>query len=94
MKKPEDQIIDLIVAEATKRDTFDSITGYKRQITTAQAADNWGVSRKTVLAWISRGKLPQAVKMGRDWFIPEDAARPADNRYVDNPIHAPAGGRP
>lgn len=55
-------------------------------ITTRQAADKWGVSRKTVLAWISRGKLPEAQKFGRDWLIPNDTQKPTDRRYVENPI--------
>lgn len=49
--------------------------------TTQQAADKWGVSRKTVLAWIARAKLPQAIKMGRDWLIPKDTPKPTDRRY-------------
>lgn len=50
-------------------------------LTTQQAADKWGVSRKTVLAWIARSKLPQAIKMGRDWLIPKDTPKPTDRRY-------------
>jgi excisionase family DNA binding protein len=55
-------------------------------ITTEQAADKWGVARRTVRSWIERGKLPTAQKMGRDWVIPADTPKPADRRYVKNPV--------
>jgi len=55
-------------------------------MTTAQAAEKWGVGKGTVQQWIARGKLPGAQKVGRDWLIPADTPRPADRRYVDNPI--------
>lgn len=37
-------------------------------LTTAQVADRFGVSKRTVQSWINRGLLP-AVRMGRDWFV-------------------------
>ena len=41
-------------------------------ITTATAARLLGLSRQSVLAYISQGKLP-AQKIGRDWMIePKD----------------------
>ena len=55
-------------------------------IVISKAAKKWGVSEHTVRAWIARGKLPQAKKMGRDWLIPADIPRPPDRRYVENPI--------
>jgi excisionase family DNA binding protein len=54
-------------------------------ITTAQAAQQWGVSARMVQHWIEQGRIP-AQKFGRDWMIPEDAQRPKDLRYVENPI--------
>ena len=55
-------------------------------MSTTEAAEKWGVSRVTVIAWLNRGKLPMAVKAGRDWLIPVNASRPADRRYVESPI--------
>lgn len=62
-------------------------TGVSTEIflTTAQTAQRFGVSRKTVLSWIRKGLIPTAKKFGRDWMIPLDAKRPVDRRYVENP---------
>lgn len=57
-----------------------------KYITVMQAAEKWGVSPRTVRSWIERDKLPEAERVGRDWLIPEDTQRPADRRYVENPI--------
>lgn len=45
-------------------------------LTTAEAAERWGVARQTVLKWIARGKLPSATKAGRDWLIPAATPKP------------------
>jgi excisionase family DNA binding protein len=55
-------------------------------LTVTQAAEQWGVKPITVRSWIARGKLPDAIKIGRDWMIPADAQRPEDRRYVEAPI--------
>ena len=48
--------------------------------TSKQIADEWGVSDRTVNDWCLKGKILDAVKVGRDWQIPDDAVRPADGR--------------
>lgn len=45
-----------------------------------------GVKHATARSWANLGKLPTAQKMGRDWVIPADTPKPADRRYVENPI--------
>lgn len=55
-------------------------------MTTAQAAEKWGVTLSAVHRWIQRGKLPEAVKIGRDWQIPDETPKPPDRRYVDMPV--------
>lgn len=54
-------------------------------LTTQQAADKYGVTRRAIQKWIDHGKLP-AVKFGRDYMIPADVEKPKDLRYVENPI--------
>ena len=55
----------------------------KPPFVTVQAfASQHGVSPVTVRLWISTGLLPGAQKLGRDWLIPGDAARPKDGRVT------------
>lgn len=42
----------------------------------------WGISERRVTQLIKEGKIPGAVKVGKQWQIPEDTKRPADNRIV------------
>lgn len=57
-------------------------------ITTKQAADKWGISERRVRVLCSEGKIEGAFQVGRSWNIPENAKRPADNRFknADNLI--------
>ncbi len=43
-------------------------------------AQQWGVTERTVTQLCREGKIPDAVKKGRVWFLPEDTVRPADGR--------------
>ena len=47
-------------------------------ISIAEYAQMHGVTPDTVRQKILRGNLPEAVKIGRNWCIPEDAP------YIDN----------
>ena len=42
-------------------------------LTTRDAAARLGVKADTVKRWCQQGKLPGAVRQGRDWMIPESA---------------------
>lgn len=42
------------------------------------AAERLGVGVRTVQKWAKEGKLPGAIKVGRDWQIPKDVAGPND----------------
>jgi len=55
-------------------------------VTLKDWAASLGVVPRTARVWVENGKLPAARKIGRDWFIPPDTPRPADRRYVENPI--------
>ena len=45
-------------------------------ITTRQAAALRGVARVTVRRWCQQGKVRGAIRIGRDWMIPETATLP------------------
>ena len=45
-----------------------------------QIAEEWGLSKITINDLCNKGKIPGAVKEGRKWLIPDDAARPVDGR--------------
>lgn len=45
-----------------------------------EAVKNWNISPRRVQALCAGGRVEGAVRFGRDWMIPRDAARPADGR--------------
>lgn len=45
-----------------------------------QMAEEWGLSKITINDLCNKGKIPGAVKEGRKWLIPDNAARPIDGR--------------
>ena len=42
----------------------------------------WSISERRVREFCEEGKIPGAVKLGRQWQIPDGAERPADSRIV------------
>lgn len=48
--------------------------------TAAQMAERLDVNIRTVQVWAKEGKLPGAIKQGRDWLIPEGEGNPNKNR--------------
>lgn len=53
------------------------IEGYT---TVKYIAEKWNIKPRTVQFMCVEGKLPGAIKFGREWAIPVDAKRPQDNR--------------
>lgn len=53
------------------------IEGYT---TVKNIAEKWNIKPRTVQIMCAEGKIPGAVKFGRDWAIPVDVKRPQDNR--------------
>ena len=45
-----------------------------------EIAAKWGIGVRRVQLLCSEGKIPGAVRFGRDWMIPTDAQKPADGR--------------
>lgn len=46
-----------------------------------QAAQKWGISERRVRTLCNEGKISGAVKNGKSWLIPTDAAKPEDGRF-------------
>lgn len=42
----------------------------------ADYAKEWKVAMVTMHAWRRRGKLPGAIKIGREWYLPVDSTKP------------------
>lgn len=55
------------------------IEGYT---TIKNIAEQWGMTARWIQILCSNGKIPRAVKFGRDWAIPKDAVKPADSRIT------------
>ena len=55
------------------------IEGYT---TVKDIAEKWNIKPRTVQIMCAEGKLPGAVKFGRDWAISADAVKPVDKRIT------------
>lgn len=49
-------------------------------ITSTQASEIWGISRRRISLLCAENRIDGAVKMGKVWFIPKDAEKPIDRR--------------
>lgn len=49
-------------------------------ITIQDVANKWGISSRRIQVLCSEGRLPGAVKFGRQWAIPSDVEKPNDAR--------------
>ncbi|SFO12607.1 PD-(D/E)XK nuclease superfamily protein [Pseudobutyrivibrio sp. JW11] len=47
-----------------------------------EMSEVWGISERRVSAFCKEGSIPGAVKVGKQWQIPDEAKRPADKRIV------------
>lgn len=45
-------------------------------------SEKWGITPRRIQILCSEGKIPGAVKFGRDWAIPKDATKPEDGRIT------------
>ena len=51
-------------------------------ITIREISIKWNLTPRRVQKMCSDGRIPGAVKFGRDWAIPKDAERPEDGRIT------------
>ena len=49
-------------------------------MTIQDAANKWGISSRRIQVLCSEGRLPGAIKFGRQWAIPVDVEKPNDAR--------------
>lgn len=56
----------------------------ERYIKTREAAQRWGISSRRVNILCKSGRIPGAYKEGKQWFIPADAKKPADQRLKND----------
>jgi len=49
-------------------------------MTIQDAANKWGISSRRIQVLCSEGRLPGAIKFGRQWAIPTDVEKPNDAR--------------
>ena len=49
-------------------------------LTTQEAAENWGISRRRVSKLCQEGRIKGAVLKGKTWLVPADAHKPKDSR--------------
>ena len=47
-----------------------------------EMSEVWGISERRVTTFCKEGSIPGAVKVGKQWQIPDEAKRPADKRIV------------
>ena len=55
-------------------------------MTIKEAASAWGITERRVNELCKAGRIPGAYKNGKQWFIPNDAQKPADQRSRRNPV--------
>ncbi len=47
-----------------------------------EAADKWDISTRRVQILCAEGRIDGASKLGREWAIPINASKPADQRFT------------
>lgn len=53
-------------------------------ITAKEAGIKWGISDRRIQLLCKQGRIKGAYRLGWTWAIPEDAEKPADERYKGN----------
>ena len=49
-------------------------------ISVKQASEKWGISDRRVRVLCAEGKIDGVYRVGKTWYIPDDAQKPADGR--------------
>jgi len=59
----------------------DCVMGLKSELmTTAEAAELWGITTRRVQVLCDKGQVKDAIRMGRTWIIPRGTPKPIDGR--------------
>ncbi|NCB29871.1 MAG: helix-turn-helix domain-containing protein [Clostridia bacterium] len=59
-----------------------------RYMTTAEAAEAWGVSIRQAQRLLAENRIPGAQKHGKAWMVPYDTEKPADPRRKKRPTQS------
>ena len=51
-----------------------------KYMSSKEASENWKISDRRIRVLCNAGRIEGAIKIGRNWSIPADAAKPADAR--------------
>ncbi len=51
-------------------------------LTTSEAAEKWGITRRRVNVLCSEGRIKGAIQKGKIWLIPEKTVKPVDGRTL------------
>ena len=51
-------------------------------LTTAEAAEKWGISRRRVNVLCNEGRIKGVIQKGKIWLIPDNAQKPDDGRRI------------
>ncbi len=51
-------------------------------LTIKEVSVKWELTERRIQKLCSEGKIPGAVKFGRDWAVPKDAEKPPDGRIT------------
>ncbi len=54
-------------------------------ISAQDAAERWGITKRRVQILCSTNRIPNAVRIGNMWVIPNTAQKPLDSRFKDKP---------
>ncbi|MDR0490771.1 MAG: helix-turn-helix domain-containing protein [Oscillospiraceae bacterium] len=49
-------------------------------MTTTEAAELWGITTRRVQVLCDKGRVKNAVRMGRTWIMPKGTPKPIDGR--------------
>lgn len=55
-------------------------------LTTVEMSKKWSISARRIGVLCTEGRINGAIKKGKMWLIPEDAAKPADARYKNSHV--------
>lgn len=55
-------------------------------ISIAEAAENWGITRRRVQVLCVQGRIPGSTKFGKTWAIPKDAKKQTIDAKEREPI--------
>ena len=51
-----------------------------KYMSTSEAGQKWGISKRRVIVLCKEDRIPGAQRAGSRWIIPEDAEKPSDAR--------------